>query len=99
MSSFQNSISTYRPTGTASQRTVGLILATALNAGIVYVLLMALGMVPMPTIPVPFNGRVIVEPRDTEIPPPPQPIIPQPRIDTFVPPIIEIPLETDATRN
>ena len=99
MTSFQNSISNYRPSGTASQRVTGFVLAAALNAGIAYILLATLGMVPMPTIPMPFNGRVIIEPRDVELPPPPQPTIPQSQIKEFVPPIIEIPLEPDTNRH
>ena len=98
MTSFQNSISTYRPTGTA-QRTVGLLLAAALNAGIVYALLANLGMVPMPVIPPPFNGSVIIETRDIDLPPPPQPVIPQPQINPIIPPIIEVPLEPEGSRN
>lgn len=98
MTSFQNTISTYRPRGTAPQRTVGLIFAVALNAVIVYALLAGLGMVPMPVIPPPFNGSVIIETHDIDLPPPPQPVIPQPQINPIVPPIIEIPLEPEGAR-
>ena len=62
-------------------------------------LLATLGMVPMPAIPMPIQGRVIVEPRDIEPPPPPQPTIPPPRIQDYVPPIIEVPLEPETGRN
>jgi len=100
MSSFQNTISTYRPGGrTAPQRTVALIFAVALNAGIVYALLAGLGVVPMPTIPMPIDGRVILEPHETELPLPPQPTIPPPRIKEFIPPIIEVPLVPEENRN
>jgi protein TonB len=47
----------------------------------------------------PINAHVIIEPHDTELPPPSIPVIPQPRINDFVPPIIEIPLEPEANRN
>jgi protein TonB len=99
MTSFQNSIATYRPRGTAPQRTVGLILTAVLNAGIIYALLAELGMVPMPIIPKPIDGRVIIEPDDRQLPPPPQPTIPAPRITEFVPPIIEIPVVPEDDRN
>ncbi len=99
MTSFQNSIGTYRPRGTAPQRTVGLVLTAALNAGLIYVLLAGLGMVPMPIIPPPIHTRVIIEPHDTVLPPPPQPKIPQPRITEIVPPIIEIPVVPEGDRN
>jgi protein TonB len=99
MTSFQNNITTYRPSGTAPQRAIGFLFATALNAGIAYILLATLGVVPMPTIPMPFEYRVIIEPDKIEIPPPPQPTIPPPRIKEFVPPIIEIPLQPEANPN
>src|SRR5215475_2474236 len=95
MTSFQNSISSSRPAGAAPQRIVGFILAAGLNAAIAYILLGTLGMVPMPTIPKPIDGSVIIEPRDVELPPPPQPTIPPPRIQDVVPPIIEVPLEPE----
>ena len=98
MTSFQNSIGTYRPRGTAPQRTVGLVLAAALNAGIIYALLAELGMVPMPVIQPPIHTRVIIEPQNRQVPPPPQPTIPAPRITEFVPPIIEIPLAPQGDR-
>lgn len=98
MTSFQNSISAYRPSRTAPQRAVGFLLAAALNAGIAYILLATLGVVPMPAIRPPFVGRVIIEPHEVELPPPPQPTIPQPQIKEIVPPIIEIPLVPDAER-
>jgi len=99
MTSFQNSISTYRPSGTAPQRVAGFIFATALNGALAYLLLTALGFVPMPTIPMPIAIRMIIEPDKIDIPVPPQPTIPRPRIQEYVPPIIEIPLEPDANRN
>ena len=99
MTSFQNSIGTYRPRGTAPQRTVGLVVTAVLNAGIIYALLAGLGMVPMPVMPKPFDGRVIIEPDKTVLPPPPQPVIPQPRITEIVPPIIEIPVVPEGDRN
>ena len=100
MTSFQNSIGTYRPRGTAPQRTVGLVLTAALNAGLIYALLAGLGMVPMPVMPPPpIHTRVIIEPQNRQLPPPPQPTIPAPKITDFVPPIIEIPLVPEGDRN
>jgi protein TonB len=81
------------------QRMVGFLLAAALNAGIAYILLAALGVVPMPTIRPPFDGRIIIEPDKIDLPVPPQPTIPQPRIQEYVPPIIEIPLVPETNRN
>jgi protein TonB len=42
---------------------------------------------------------VIIEQHDIDLPPPPQPTIPLPRIQEYVPPIIEIPLVPDTNRN
>jgi protein TonB len=73
--------------------------AVALNGALAYLLLGALGFVPMPTIPMPIVARMIIEPNNTVLPPPPQPTIPQPRIQEYVPPIIEVPLEPEGNRN
>jgi periplasmic protein TonB len=63
-----------------------------LHAGILYAFLSALGMVPMPTIPMPFVGRMIFDDRTSPLPPPPQPVIEAPRLNETAPPIIELPL-------
>ncbi|HXJ01838.1 MAG TPA: energy transducer TonB [Micropepsaceae bacterium] len=76
------------------QRAATLSFVAVLHAAVLYAFLTALGVVPMPTIPMPFIGSVI--PDDRVIPPPPpppQPTIEAPRLTETAPPIIEVPLE------
>src|SRR4029077_11152557 len=78
------------------QRITGLVFVATLHVILIYALLNALNVIPMPHIPMPFVGYVI--PPNTQTPPPPPPQIPQipaPRLaDIPPPPIVEIPLDS-----
>jgi protein TonB len=76
--------------------TVSFVLA--IHAVILYAFLTALGVVPMPTIPMPFIGTLIPDDRPIPLPPPPiQPVIEAPRLNDTALPIIEIPLAPEGS--
>jgi protein TonB len=85
--------SSYRITDTAPQRMATVSFVLAIHAVILYAFLTALGVVPMPTIPMPFIGTLIPDDKPVPLPPPPvQPVIEARRLNAIAPPIIEIPL-------
>jgi protein TonB len=98
MTLLQDNIGAYRSAQTLPQRITGLIFVAALHVILITALLNALG-VPMPYVPMSFNGYVILPDIDTPpLPPPPIPLIPTPRlVDIPPPPIVEIPLENPGT--
>src|SRR5258705_4885458 len=95
MTLLQDNIGAYRSVQTLPQRIAGLVFVVTLHVVLIYALLNALGMVPMPRIPMPFVGYLIPDETKLPLPPPPQiPLIPAPRLtDIAPPPIIEIPLD------
>ena len=95
MTLLQDNIGAYRSVQTLPQRIAGLVFVATLHVVLIYALLNALGVVPMPRIPMPFVGYVIPPEIDTPLPPPPQiPLIPAPRVsDIAPPPLLVVPLE------
>ena len=95
MTLLQDNGSAYRSVHTLPQRIAGLVFVAALHVVLIYALLNALGVVPMPHIPMPFVGYVIPPETETPLPPPPQiPLIPAPRVsDIPPPPLIVVPFE------
>jgi protein TonB len=94
MMQLQYNTRAYRPRQSAQQRIAGLVFIAALHAGVVYVLLTALGQLPMPRVPKPFDGYVIpIDTPELPNPVPPQPKFAPPPIGNPIVPSIEIQLE------
>src|SRR5882672_1800692 len=68
MTLLQNNVDSYRGVQTLPQRITGLAFVAALHIILITAFLNALGVVPMPRIPMPFVGYLI--PPDTQTPPP-----------------------------
>src|SRR5258705_2231122 len=98
MTLLQNNADSYRGVQTLPQRITGLTFVAALHVILITAFLNALGVVPMPRIPMPFVGYLIPdETKAPPLPPPPIPRIPEPRVtDISPPPIVEIPLDMSA---
>lgn len=84
-------VSRARTTYTPQQRAVGLAFAVAMEAAIVYALLMTLGYVEPPTIP----GRIQVVnvaplPDDPKVPLPPPQTFDPPLVETIITPVVEL---------
>lgn len=74
------------------QRFGGIAFVAAVHVVLLYGLLHALGVAPLPKIPPDLGGRVIFVPTEADVPPPPPPPVAPPPV--VVPPtIVDIPLE------
>lgn len=81
-----------RNTASQGQRFAGIAFVAAVHALLLYALLNALNVVPMPKIPGVIGGRVIFVPPEANVPLPPPPLVAPPPV--VVPPtIVDIPVE------
>jgi hypothetical protein len=80
-------VSRERTTHTPQQRAVGLVFAVAMEASIVYALLVTLGWVEAPTITPPLTlVNVAPLPKNPDVPPPPPQIFDPPPVATPIVP-------------
>ncbi len=84
-------VSRERTTHTPQQRLFGLAFAVAMEAAIVYALLVTLGYVEAPQITPPLTiVNVAPLPNNPDVPPPPPQTFEPPRVETVITPVVEL---------